>query len=120
MDHFFIRLPIVYLVLLIATRIMGKREIGQLSSIDFVVAIVVAELATLPITAFAKLSADRAFNRLTGDNLTFVPKKQQFPPIFIWQAQYFNQSGTFANRRNAQSPLQYRRPFNPTAPAGCL
>lgn len=50
MDHFFIRLPIVYLVLLIATRIMGKREIGQLSSIDFVVAIVVAELATLPIT----------------------------------------------------------------------
>lgn len=30
--------------------LMGKREIGQLSSIDFVVAIVVAELATLPIT----------------------------------------------------------------------
>ncbi len=50
MEHFLLRLPIVYLVLLIATRIMGKREIGQLSSIDFVVAIVVAELATLPIT----------------------------------------------------------------------
>lgn len=50
MEHFFLRLPIVYLVLLISTRIMGKREIGQLSSIDFVVAIVVAELATLPIT----------------------------------------------------------------------
>jgi uncharacterized membrane protein YcaP (DUF421 family) len=29
---------------------MGKREIGQLSNLDFVVAIVVAELATLPIT----------------------------------------------------------------------
>lgn len=50
MERFLLRLPIVYLVLLIATRIMGKREIGQLSSIDFVVAIVVAELATLPIT----------------------------------------------------------------------
>ena len=50
MERFLIRLPVVYLVLLIATRIMGKREIGQLSSIDFVVAIVVAELATLPIT----------------------------------------------------------------------
>ena len=50
MERFFLRLPIVYLVLLISTRIMGKREIGQLSSIDFVVAIVVAELATLPIT----------------------------------------------------------------------
>ncbi len=50
MVDFFIRLPIVYLVLLLATRVMGKREIGQLSSIDFVVAIVVAELATMPIT----------------------------------------------------------------------
>ena len=50
MVEFFVRLPVVYLVLLLATRIMGKREIGQLSSIDFVVAIVVAELATMPIT----------------------------------------------------------------------
>lgn len=50
MERFLVRLPVVYLVLLISTRIMGKREIGQLSSIDFVVAIVVAELATLPIT----------------------------------------------------------------------
>ena len=50
MVEFLIRLPVVYLVLLLATRIMGKREIGQLSSIDFVVAIVVAELATMPIT----------------------------------------------------------------------
>lgn len=44
------RVLLVYLLLLIAIRIMGKREIGQLSNLDFVVAIVVAELATLPIT----------------------------------------------------------------------
>lgn len=45
-----LRVLLVYILLLIAMRIMGKREIGQLSNLDFVVAIVVAELATLPIT----------------------------------------------------------------------
>ena len=45
-----LRVLLVYLLLLLAMRIMGKREIGQLSNLDFVVAIVVAELATLPIT----------------------------------------------------------------------
>lgn len=50
MGEFAIRVVFVYVVLLVATRIMGKREIGQLSAIDFVVAIVVAELATMPIT----------------------------------------------------------------------
>ena len=45
-----LRVLLVYLLLLLAMRIMGKREIWQLSNLDFVVAIVVAELATLPIT----------------------------------------------------------------------
>ena len=47
---FIVRVLAVYLALLAATRIMGKREIGQLSAIDFVVAILMADLATLPIT----------------------------------------------------------------------
>ena len=50
MQIFIGRVLIVYLALLAATRIMGKREIGQLSAIDFVVAILMADLATLPIT----------------------------------------------------------------------
>lgn len=45
-----LRVIMVYFVLLLAMRIMGKREIGELSNTDFVVAVVVAELATLPIT----------------------------------------------------------------------
>ena len=44
------RVILVYIVLLLAMRMMGKREIGELSNTDFVVAIMVAELATLPIT----------------------------------------------------------------------
>ena len=47
---FIVRVLAVYLALLAATRIMGKREIGELSAIDFVVAILMADLATLPIT----------------------------------------------------------------------
>lgn len=45
-----LRVLLIYILLLTAMRIMGKREIGQLSNLDFVVSIVVAELATLPIT----------------------------------------------------------------------
>ncbi|MBQ5368665.1 MAG: DUF421 domain-containing protein [Peptococcaceae bacterium] len=45
-----VRVLIIYLLLLASIRIMGKREIGQLSNLDFVVAIVIAELATLPLT----------------------------------------------------------------------
>lgn len=45
-----LRVVLIYLLLLLSMRIMGKREIGQLSNLDFVVAIVVAELATLPVT----------------------------------------------------------------------
>ena len=39
----------VYLVILITFRLMGKREIGQLSIVDFVISIMIAELAVLSI-----------------------------------------------------------------------
>lgn len=39
----------MYLVILAAVRIMGKREVGELSSFDFVVAIMIAELAAMSI-----------------------------------------------------------------------
>ncbi len=40
----------IYMTLLIVMRVMGKREVGQLSPFDLVVAIVIAELAALPMT----------------------------------------------------------------------
>ena len=43
------RTIIIYFALLIFMRIMGKREIGQLSLFDFVVSIVIAELAAIPM-----------------------------------------------------------------------
>ncbi len=43
------RTTLVYFLVLLVIRAMGKREIGQLSPFDFVVAIIIAELAVLPL-----------------------------------------------------------------------
>jgi uncharacterized membrane protein YcaP (DUF421 family) len=43
----FYRTAILYLSVLLAIRIMGKREVGQLSAFDLVVAIMIAELAAM-------------------------------------------------------------------------
>ena len=43
----FYRTIVLYLAVLVAIRIMGKREVGQLSAFDLVVAIMIAELAAM-------------------------------------------------------------------------
>ncbi|AQS59926.1 DUF421 domain-containing protein [Desulforamulus ferrireducens] len=43
------RTVVIYVAVLIIVRLMGKREIGQLSTFDFVVAIILAELAAIPM-----------------------------------------------------------------------
>lgn len=43
------RTVLIYFFVLVVVRLMGKREIGQLSPFDFVVAIIIAELAAIPM-----------------------------------------------------------------------
>ncbi|WP_336511543.1 DUF421 domain-containing protein [Alteribacter salitolerans] len=43
------RTIVIYFVILLVLRMMGKREIGQLSIVDFVVSIMIAELAVVSI-----------------------------------------------------------------------
>lgn len=43
------RVVMLYLLVMIALRVMGKREIGQLSVFDFVVSVMLAELSTVPM-----------------------------------------------------------------------
>jgi len=43
------RTVLIYFLVLVVIRMMGKREIGQLSPFDFVVAIIIAELAAIPM-----------------------------------------------------------------------
>lgn len=47
--EFFVRVIVLYAWVMLALRIMGKREIGQLSVFDFVVSMMIAELSTLPM-----------------------------------------------------------------------
>lgn len=44
-----VRTIILYIYLIIIMRVMGKRQIGQLEPVDFVVALMISELATLPM-----------------------------------------------------------------------
>ncbi|MEW8972331.1 DUF421 domain-containing protein [Mesobacillus jeotgali] len=52
MEHYFIilfRTVLLYLLILLIFRLMGKREIGELSILDLVVYIMIAEMASLAI-----------------------------------------------------------------------
>lgn len=46
----FFRAIILYILVLIVMRLMGKREIGQLSPFEFAISIMIADLATIPMT----------------------------------------------------------------------
>lgn len=47
--EFGFRVIVLYIVVMVALRVMGKREIGELSVFDFVVSVMIAELSTLPM-----------------------------------------------------------------------
>lgn len=47
--EFFVRIIVLYLSVMLALRLMGKREIGQLSVFDFVISMMIAELSTVPM-----------------------------------------------------------------------
>lgn len=46
----FIRAIILYLLLVVAMRLMGKRQIGQLQPFEFAITLVVAEVACIPMS----------------------------------------------------------------------
>ena len=46
----FFRAIILYIVVLIVMRLMGKREIGQLQPFELAIAIMIADLASIPMT----------------------------------------------------------------------
>ena len=46
----FIRVTILYILVLIIMRLMGKREIGQMQPFELVIAIMIADLASIPMS----------------------------------------------------------------------
>ena len=49
MINTFIRVSIIYILVLVIMRIMGKREIGQMQPFELVIAIMIADLASVPM-----------------------------------------------------------------------
>lgn len=47
--RFVFQIVVLYVLVMVSLRLMGKREIGQLSVFDFVVSVMIAELSTLPM-----------------------------------------------------------------------
>ena len=45
----FIRAVILYLALILAIRLMGKRQLGQMEPTEFVVTMLIADLASVPM-----------------------------------------------------------------------
>jgi len=50
MVNTFIRVSIIYILVLIVMRLMGKREIGQMQPFELVIAIMIADLASVPMS----------------------------------------------------------------------
>lgn len=46
----FIRSILIYIIVLVVMRLMGKREIGQLQPFELVISIIIADLAAIPIS----------------------------------------------------------------------
>ena len=49
MINIFIRVLILYILVLVVMRLMGKREIGQMQPFELVIAIMIADLASVPM-----------------------------------------------------------------------
>ena len=62
----FVRVSIIYLVVLIVMRLMGKREISQMQPFELVIAIMIADLASVPMadTKYASFTKDFIFEFL--------------------------------------------------------
>ena len=50
MLNIFLKTVIIYVILIISMRLMGKRQIGELEVSDFVTTLLISEIASAPIT----------------------------------------------------------------------
>lgn len=74
-----IRAIIVYLLVLLVFRLMGKRQIGQMQPFELVLTLVIADLATIPMAESAIPTLNGVVPLITlvvvHFLLTFFPKK---------------------------------------------
>lgn len=79
----FIRAIILYVVVLIIMRLMGKREIGQLQPFELAISIMIADLASVPMselrnTIIKWYSANFCFTCSIYGNINFKYEKCKY------------------------------------------
>ena len=77
----FIRSIIIYIIVLIVMRLMGKREIGQMQPFELAISIMIADLASIPMTDYwnSNFKWNNSNFRFTGNassNIYIEHKKQ--------------------------------------------
>ena len=77
----FIRAIILYIIVLIVMRLMGKREIGQLQPFELAISIMIADLASIPMTDprnsnFKWNNSNFRFTSNASSNIYIEHKKQ--------------------------------------------
>ena len=50
MVNMFVRSIIIYLFVLFAIRFMGKRQVGEMQPFEFVITLIIADIATIPMS----------------------------------------------------------------------
>lgn len=63
----FVRAIILYIVVLVVMRLMGKREIGQLQPFELAISIMIADLASVPMAELRN-----TFNKWSNTNIRFT------------------------------------------------
>ena len=79
----FIRTIILYLIVLIVMRLMGKREIGQLQPFELAISIMIADLAAVPMSELRDTNFKWDYSNLSFacnvyDNIYFEYEKCKF------------------------------------------
>ena len=67
----FFRSIIIYVIVLVVMRLMGKREIGQMQPFELAISIMIADLATIPMADIGIPISNSNF-RVVGDALNYI------------------------------------------------
>ena len=83
----FFRSILLYILVLIVMRLMGKREIGQLQPFELAISIMIADLASIPMT---DIGIPITNGIIPLNNLNDKYEKYKIKRNNLWKAKNFN------------------------------
>lgn len=91
MINIFVRVLIIYILVLIVMRLMGKRELGQMQPFELVIAIMIADLASVPmadtgIPITNGIIPILALLLVQFSNINYKSKKYKWKKNNLWKA----------------------------------